>query len=197
MLVGFIGLGGDGREEGIRDLETAAEKGVRGVTNAKMLLIVVYGREKQFDKALNVIADMRAKYPRNFMLDMSKGSVYGKMNRWDLATKTYQEMSEKIATNKDGYERMRLERVYYELANSEFQGKKFDAATKTFALVVDEANSTANEKASAHLWMGRMADTGKDRATALQHYNAILELPADSSFKSDAQRHIRKPFVSP
>jgi tetratricopeptide (TPR) repeat protein len=197
MIVGIIGLGGDGKEEGIRDLEIAAEKGVRGVTNAKMLLVVVYSREKQFDKALKVIADMHAKYPRNFMLDMSRGSVYGKMNRWDLAQNTYRQMSEKVTAKKDGYDRMRLERVYYELANSEFQAKEFEAATKTFALVAAGPKATQNEKASAHLWMGRMSDTRNDRTTALQHYNAILELEADSSFKSDARRHIRKPFVSP
>jgi pentatricopeptide repeat protein len=195
MLVSMIGLGGDGKESGLRDLETAAEKGQRIATNAKMLLIVVYGREKQFDKALKVIDDMHAKYPRNFMLDMSKGSVYGKMNRWDQAAETYRETAEKIAAKKDGYDRMRIERVYYELANSEFQAKKFDDAARTFAMVTAGPNATPNEKANAYLWMGRIADSRKDRSNALSHYNAVLGLQADPSLKSDAQRLIRKPFV--
>ena len=197
FLVRVVGLGGDGKEAGIRDLETAAAKGVRAAVDAKMLLIVVYGREQQYEKALKLINEVQAKYPRNFMLDMTKGSIYGKMKRWDLASQNYRQTIEKIKARQNGYERMRIEKVYYELANSEFQAQKFDEAGRTFALVTAGANATPNEKATAHLWMGRMSDTRADRPDALKHYNAILTLPADPGIKSDAQRHIKKAFRSP
>jgi tetratricopeptide (TPR) repeat protein len=197
FLVRMVGLGGDGKEAGIRDLETAAAKGVRAAVDAKMLLIVVYGREQLYDKALKLINEVHAKYPRNFMLDMTKGSIYGKMKRWDLAGQNYRQVVEKINARKDGYERMRIEKVYYELANSEFQAQNFDEATRTFALVTAGVNATPNEKATAHLWMGRMSDSRRDRSDALKHYNAILTLQADPGIKSDAQRHIKNAFRSP
>ena len=197
FLVRMVGLGGGDKEGGIRDLETAAAKGARASTEAKMLLVVVYGREKEFDKANRVIDELQARYPRNFMLEMSKASLYGKANRWDLSAQTYRHIADKINGKKDGYERMRLERVLYELANSQFQAQKFEDADKTFAQVAAAEHSTPNEKANAHLWMGRMSDTRHDRKDALQHYNAILKLQADPSIKSDAQRGIKRPFGNP
>jgi len=197
VLVGMVGLGGDGKESGIKDLETAAAKGTRAAVDAKMLLIVVYSREQQYDKARKLLDELHAKYPRNFMLEMSKASLYAKMKRWDLSAQTYRQICEKIAAHKDGYERMRIEKVYYELANSEFQAQKFDEAARTFTLVTSGATATPSEKANAHLWMGRMSDSRHDRPDALKHYNAVLGLEVDSEIKSDAQRLIRKPFGSP
>ena len=197
MLVGVVGLGGDGKEAGIRDLEIAAAKGIRAAVDARMLLVVVYSREQKYDKALKLLDELHAKYPRNFMLEMSKASLYTKMKRWDLAAQSYRHVTEKIAARKDGYERMRIEKVYYELANSEFQAQKFDEATRTFGLVTSGSTATASEKAHAHLWMGRMSDSRRNRADALKHYNAVLGLDVDSEIKSDAQRLIRKPFGSP
>jgi tetratricopeptide (TPR) repeat protein len=197
FLVSMVGLGGEGKEVGIKDLETAAAKGSRSAVDAKMVLVVVYGREQQYDKALKMIDELHAKYPRNFMLDMTKASIYGKMKRWDLAVQTYRHMAEKVAAHQDGYERLRIEKVYYELANCEFQAQQFEDASRAYARVTDGANSTPNEKATAHLWMGRISDTSNNRPDALKHYNAILTLDADPSIKSDAQRHIKKPFASP
>jgi tetratricopeptide (TPR) repeat protein len=197
VLVSVVGLGGEGKEAGIKDLETASAKGVRSAVDAKMLLIVVYGREQQYEKAVKLLDELHAKYPRNFMLEMSKAGVYAKMKRWDLAARTYRQITDKVEARKDGYERMRIERVYYELANSEFQAQKFDEATRTFGLVANGATATPNERANAHLWMGRMSDSRRNRADALKHYNAVLGLEVDAELKSDAQRLIKKPFGSP
>jgi tetratricopeptide (TPR) repeat protein len=162
-----------------------------------MLLTVVYGREKQYDKAIKLIDELHAKFPRNFMLEMSKATFYGRAKKWDLATQTYRRIADKVSNHKDGYERMRMERVLYELANTQFQAQRFDEADKTFALVVAGEHATPNEKANSHLWMGRMSDTRNDRNRALQHYNAILKLQADPAIKSDAQRGIKRPFGRP
>ena len=87
----------------------------------------------------------------------------------------------------NGYDRLRVERVYMELANSQLQAEKFADSNATYALVVKGAGATANEKANAHLWMGRMADTRKDRAEAQRHYNAVLELDCAPNLKADAR----------
>jgi tetratricopeptide (TPR) repeat protein len=197
FMVFVVGLGGDGKEAGIRDLEIAAQKGTRASIDAKMLLMVVYGREGQFDKALALIDELHAKYPRNFMIEMAKGSVYERMKRWDLAAQTYRQIADKVIVHTNGYDRLRVERVYTELANSQFQGQKFEDATATFALITRSPGSTPNEKASAYLWMARMADTRNDRTEAMRLYRMVATLDCDPSFKSDAQRGLKKPFGRP
>ena len=64
----------------------------------------------------------------------------------------------------------------------------------TFDLVARGSGATPNEKANAHLWMGRMADTRKDSDEALRHYKAVLEIECDPSLKADARAHIKRPF---
>lgn len=194
LTLRLVGLGNGDKAGGIKDMEFAALNGTRAATDAKMLLVVVYGREALHEKALTLVKELHARYPRNFMLDMSKASIYGRMKRWDLAAQTYREMAGKIMAHTNGYERMRIEKVYYELANSQFQGEKFAEAAATFDLVVRGAGASPNEKANSHLWMGRMADTRKERDEALRHYNAVLEIECDPSLKSDARGHIKRPF---
>jgi hypothetical protein len=64
----------------------------------------------------------------------------------------------------------------------------------TFKLVVASKGATPNEKASAHLWIGKVYDTSNRRPQALEHYKAILALECDSGFKEDARKYERKAF---
>jgi tetratricopeptide (TPR) repeat protein len=193
-LVWMVGLGSGDKAGGLKDVELAATKGTRALVDSKMLLAVVYGREWQFEKARKVLDELHAKFPRNFMFDMTKAGLFGKEKKWDQAAQTYAQMIEKQRAKKDGYERMRLEKLYYELANAQFQGQKFGDAAQTFDLVVKGANATPNEKANAHLWMGRMLDTSRKRDEAIAHYKAVLTLDSDSNLKNDARSLIKRPF---
>ena len=71
------------------------------------------------------------------------------------------------------------------------------AATATYDSVIRSAGATPNEKASAHLWIARMADTRNDRAEALRHYNAVAALDCAAGLKSEALQGLKKPFGRP
>ena len=193
-LVLMVGLGSGDKAGGIKDVELAASKGTRALVDSKMLLVVVYGREWQFEKGRKILDELHAKYPRNFMFDMTKAGLYAKEKKWDLAAQVYSQMIDKQRAKKDGYDRMRLEKLYYELANAQFQAQKFGDALQTFDLVAKGPNATANEKANSHLWMGRMLDTANKRDEAVSHYNAVLTLDADSNLKNDARTLRKRPF---
>jgi hypothetical protein len=128
------------------------------------------------------------------MFDMTKASLFSKEKKWDMAAQTYTQMIEKVRAKKDGYDRMRIEKLFAELANSQFQAQKFSEAAATFDLVTKGANATPNEKANAHLWIGRMLDTSQKRDEALPHYKAVLALDCDPSLKSDARSLLKRPF---
>jgi tetratricopeptide (TPR) repeat protein len=193
-LVWMVGLGSGDKAGGIKDIELAASKGTRAVVDSKMLLVVVYGREWQFEKARKLLDELHARFPRNFMFDMTKASLFAKEKKWDQAAQTYMQMIEKQRAKKDGYDRIRLEKLQYELANAYFQGQKFGDAIPAFEIVIKGAGATPNEKANSHLWVGRMNDTSNHRDVAIQHYNAVLALNCDPSLKSDARALLKKPF---
>ena len=189
-----LGLNSDGKDVGIRQVETAAAKGTRASTDAKMMLVVVYNREQRFDDALKLIDELHAKYPRNFMFELSKAAVYSRMKKWDDAVAVYRKVAEKSVGHVDGYDRIRVERIYSELGNAQVHASKFGDAIQTLKLVTASPNSTPNEKANAHLWLGKMSDTSNARAEAIKHYKAVQALDCDPGMKEEARKYERKRF---
>lgn len=191
-----FGVHSDGKDAGIRQLEVAAAKGKLASTDAQMVLTVIYVREKQYDQALKLINELHGKYPRNFLFELAKGTVYGKMQRGDEAVHVYEDVLAKVHAKKNGYERLREARVYTLLGNADIDRMQFEKAGEDFAHVVTSRDATINEKGSAYLWMGKIYDSKKDRAGALKQYDLLLGLDCDPDLKAEAQKYKRRPYGS-
>jgi len=190
----FLGMSGDGKQAGIEKIQTAAARGKQVSTDARMVLIVIYNRERRYDEALRLIEELLSRYPRNFMFEMSKASVYGKMKNWGQAAQTYERILQTIDGRKNGYERLRLSKVYAELGRSQVELHQEDNAVVTFSKVAADKDATPNERADAHLWIGKVFDTKKDHTRAVEHYNAVLGLDCDAGLKKEAEALKRRPF---
>ena len=193
FFLGIVGISGN-KQEGIENLETVAAKGVRASTDAKLILIVVYERERRFDDELKLIDNLLARYPGNFQLELTKAAVYGKMKNWDEATRVYGQILAKIQAKKNGYDRLREELVYHQIGKSNVNRLKLDEAVAAFSHVVASDKSTADEKADSHNWMGMIFDSRNERAKAVEQYNAVLKLNCDPGYKDTAQGYLKKPY---
>ena len=194
FLLTPFGVRSAGKDMGIQELETAAAKGKTSSTDAKMILLVVYSREKRYEQALQLIEEIHGKYPRNFLVELSKGSLYRKMQRWDDAERVYQQILTKIQAKKDGYDRLRQARVFYALGTSDIDGAQFEKAIDAFNHVVSTNDATQEEKARAYLWLGKLFDSKKDRTKALEQYDALLTLNCSADVKAEAQRYKRHAY---
>jgi tetratricopeptide (TPR) repeat protein len=189
-----LGLRSAGKELGIEQIETAAAKGKTTSTDARMLLIVVYNREKRYEQSLQMVNELHGRYQRNFMFELAKASVYAKMKRWDDAARTYEHILGKLESKKDGYERLAAHKVHYALGTSNIERHQFETALGDFSRVAKSKDAPANDKAGALLWMGKIYDSSGRRAEALKQYDAILALNCDRDFKSQAQQYKRKAY---
>ncbi len=194
LLIGIFGIRSAGKEAGIEQLEIAARKGKNASTDAKMVLVVVYNRERKYDEALRLINELHSKYPRNFLFEMAKASVYGKMKQWDGAVRVYEQVLAKVQASKDGYERLRPEKVDYALGEANVHRLRLDPAVAAFTRVVESNEATPNEKADAYLWMGKIFDSKKERDKAVRQYDAILALNCHADIKAEAQKYKRRPY---
>ncbi len=194
LIIGLFGVRGAGKSAGIQQLETAAARGKNASTDAKMVLAVIYNRERRYEEALRLINELHAKYPRNFLFELSKASLYGKMKRWDDAVRVYEQILSKVHAQKDGYERLRANKVYYSIGDANVQRLQLDPALEAFKHVTQSQDVTPNEKADAYLWMGKIHDSRNERAKAIEQYDAILGLNCDSGIKAQAQQYKRKPW---
>jgi len=189
-----LGIKSAGKDIGIQQIETAAVKGKTVSTDAQMMLIIVYNREKRYNDALKIVSSLHARYPRNFIFELSKASIYGKMKRWDDAVKTYQDVLAKLEAKRDGYERLAPHKIYYSLGTSRIEAYKFDEALDAFEHVVRIKEAPPADKAGAHLWRGKIYDSGGHREQALKEYDAVLALDCDDELKDQARQYKRKPF---
>jgi hypothetical protein len=99
-----------------------------------------------------------------------------------------------VTTKTDGYERLRAAKVHYAIATGNVERLQFETALADFGRVTSSEDATANEKANAHLWMGKIFDSKKERTKAIQQYEALLRLDCDPGLKSEAQKYRRRPF---
>jgi tetratricopeptide (TPR) repeat protein len=195
MLLGIVGISGDGKDLGIQQIENTAKMGNQGTTDAKMMLLIVYNREGRHDDALKLVDELHAKYPRNFLFEMSRAQVLRKMGKFDRANETYTTILRKVNAKTDGYERLRTSKVYYDMAKSQTEQSNFDAVFATFSKIVDpKSDASPNERADAHVWMGMILDSQKKRAEALEHYNAVMPLNCNQEYKDKANDYKKRAF---
>jgi tetratricopeptide (TPR) repeat protein len=193
LFLGIVGISGD-KAEGITNLQLVAGKGGRASTDAKLLLIVIYERERRFDEALRLIDELLQKYPRNFQLEISKAAIYGKLKNWDEATRVYGQILAKVQARKNGYERLREEFVYHELGKSNVNRLKLEEAIAAFSKVTTSEKSTVDEKADSYVWLGMIFDSRNERSKAVEQYNAVMKLNCDDGYKDTAQGFLKKPY---
>jgi tetratricopeptide (TPR) repeat protein len=160
-----------------------------------MLLLIVYNREGRHDDALKLVDELHAKYPRNFLFEMSRAQILRKMGKFDRANETYASILRKINSKTDGYERLRTSKVYSDLAKSQTEQTDFDGVFMTFSKVVDpKSDATPNERADAHVWMGMILDSQKNHTAAVEHYNAVMTLNCNPEYKDRASEYKKHPF---
>lgn len=192
--LGLFGINSSGKEAGIQQLEIAAAKGKNASTEARMVLSVIYSRERRYGDALRTMSELRERYPRNYLFELAEASTYNKMKRWDDAERTYDHVLSKVRSRQDGYDRIRVERVYYLVGMNDIQSERFEKAVEDLTVVTSGKNATPDEKAGSHIWIGKILDSKKDREHALQQYEAVLGLNCSDELRSEALKYKRRPF---
>ena len=74
MMAYVVGFGG-GREMGIEMLRATAASNTDARTDAMFALVLVYNRERRYDEALRVLADLKRLYPRNRLVVLEAGAT--------------------------------------------------------------------------------------------------------------------------
>src|SRR5437016_6197092 len=195
LLLGTFGVHGD-KDVGISMITDAAINGASVSTDAKMLLVVIYNREKRYNDSLTLLSELHARYPRNYLLELSKASVYSRLHDFNKALNTYSAVLKKIENGERGYEDLQAPKVLLLLAKAHLDSSAAAEAIMTYERVILDRSATDTDRANARLWLGKIYDITKDRSKALAQYDAILSLNCSPRIKQEAQKYKKKPFLS-
>jgi tetratricopeptide (TPR) repeat protein len=167
-----VGFGG-GRELGIQMVEQAAN--YANGTEAKFALVLIYNREKQYDKAMEVLRALQASYPRNRLLWLEAGATQLRAGRAGDADATLTAGLERFA--KDSRQRMGGEEgVWYFKRGSARVLLKRRAEAEADLTRALNAPARPWVKAQAHLELGKCADLAGDRTKAVAEYDRAIQL---------------------
>jgi tetratricopeptide (TPR) repeat protein len=194
IFLGIFGIRGGNKKAGIESLEFVAANGKLAATDAKILLVVVYNREKQYERSLELLKQLHTMYPRNYFFEIEQSTVLGKLGKWHDSVSNYTRILRKVGERTDGYDRLGSSPVLYALGSANMELHDFDTAMENFREVTRDKEASDTIKANSHLWLGKMYDTSGKRQSAIQEYDAVLALDCDRRIKEEAGRYKRKPF---
>ena len=74
-MVAYVAGFGGGKERGLQLIEGAASYRGDNQADAQVALVLLYNRERRYDDALKVLADLRGTYPRNRLFWLEAGAT--------------------------------------------------------------------------------------------------------------------------
>ncbi len=168
------GFGG-GRDLGISLVERAAGYEGENRSDAQLALVLLYTRERRYDQALRQVDDLRAKYPRNRLLVLERGSTLLRAGR---AAEAEQSLSAGIAgLTRDARRRMFGEEAlwYYRRGTARaLLGRETDARGDLQHALDSQGRSWVHGR--AHFELGALAAKSGDAGAAREHFQTAARL---------------------
>jgi hypothetical protein len=188
-LMAYVAGFGGGRERGLQMVEEAAAYSGSTQTDARFALVLIYNRERRFDDAMRVVAELQKQYPRNRQLWYEAGATLIRAGRFEQADATLSEGISRFET--DRRERMFGEESLWRYKRGLARARlgRVEAAREDLNIpLTREARDWVRGRAHAEL--GQLALKTGDREQARREYRLAIELAErgnDPSGKAEAE----------
>lgn len=193
-LAAFLGRHGD-KERAKKELQTVVEKGTFFNDDSRILLSLIYTRERNFPKAFGYLEEVHRKYPKNYLAELALGGIAVLMDKLDLAEEIYQRILKKIDAGTPNYHLLSRGSVYNRLSEVYARRKDYASAERTLRKTLSE-EKTDNELVSiAHLQLGKIYDLSGNRPEALKEYQIVLRRDDVAGSHEEARRYSRTPYT--
>jgi tetratricopeptide (TPR) repeat protein len=194
MLGFLIGFRGD-REGGIRTLEMVAQKGIKNRNDAKILLGVVYRRERQPAKAVALIRELLKEYPRNYLLRLELVQMYADLGDKEKALVELRNIESLKRSGTPGFAALPFEKINYARGNLLFWYRDYDWGIEELRKATSKARDLdLNTSSMAYLRLGQCLDMKQQRPPALECYRAAISVAPDSDAARQARAYLSSPY---
>jgi tetratricopeptide (TPR) repeat protein len=190
LIAGYRG----NQEQGFRFLQLASDKGMYAADDSKVLLTVLYVREKRWTEALRLTSELHEKYPRNYLVHLNRAQILEYRGEHSEALREYQSVLERAEHSVPNYQKIPLSPFRLSLGKKCLQLNDRQLAFRNFQAAVQDPNTRERERALAHLQLGRLLDLMGERNEALNHYRKVLGLRSFEDSHSLARKHIKSPY---
>ena len=193
ILSFVLGVEGD-KEQGIAELNLAAEKGIYTKSEALFFLGAIYTyREREYEKAINIFNKLLTKYPDNCGALIHLGRCYSFMGKCDLALQTYY----KILNSREESHRIPMTSLHYQMGDVYYKLNNFYSAIGSFTIAVESDTSSEGSKRWSYPWslykLGLCYEIVGKREKAVEYYKKVKEEDSERAYKR-AQKILEEPM---
>ena len=194
MLGFMIGIRGD-KERGIRTVQDVAAHGNLDRVDAEIFLGALYRRENQPRKAIPLIDDLIARFPRNFLLRLELSQMYSMAGDKGNALAAVEEIARLKSGHASGYDRVPWEKVYFQEGTIEFWYRDLDRALAHLQQVAAASDRIdLNTGAYAYLRIGQIYDLTHRRWQALEAYRKGIAYAPQAEAAQESRRYLTAPY---
>ena len=141
FLLLMVGFSGD-KERGIHSIESTAQMGERSKQDAKILLSVIYRREKRYADARRTLEELAQEFPRNYIFPLEVASVNEIAGEDKEAIRGYEQVLVEMRDGKPGFADAPAARIHYELGQLYFKSGNLESAKAHFDQVPGSAGTS-------------------------------------------------------
>jgi tetratricopeptide (TPR) repeat protein len=134
---------------GLDYLVRAAERGRFVATDARVLLMVLYVREKAYSYGLELARQLHERFRENFLFHLNCAQILDKMGRREEALKQYLEIEGRAAERAPRYDRLPLGRYRLSLGERLREASREREALERYRLAASDPALSSEERALA------------------------------------------------
>jgi tetratricopeptide (TPR) repeat protein len=186
----MTGRHGD-RAEGLRQVKRVTEQGNYAREDSKLMLAVLYQREKMYAPALSLYQEMAHSFPRNYLLQYEVSNLLGTTNDWKSAAETYDSILAKHRSGDSGYENIPIAKVLYKSGRAYEHLQQDESALNRYqeaaALPGTDRHIYLSAFAAANVYMRQQRPEA-----ACAHYHRVADAMPEAEEGEASRRALRK-----
>lgn len=182
---------------GFEYLVRSAEKGRFVTIDARVLLMVLYVRERRYEYAVRLARDLHHLYPENFLFQLNQGQILMKMGETDEALDVYTSVERKAEEGALNYQKLPLGPFRYTLGLVLLDAGRRDEALRQFEGDAADPRTPLREKALSLLKAAQILDLMGRREEALANYREVLKLQDVAGAHDEAKKYLERPYREP
>jgi hypothetical protein len=190
FLARLAGLKGS-KEKGIEHLELVTKQGKLNADDARVVLLGIYSKENQLDRALEIISYMAKQYPRNYLFGVERASMLYRTGHAEEGARAFADLlkDERVAGQA-------ADLVNFQWGEALTGRQDYAGAIVRYKEVQRWPKSDPSLVSLAHLHVGEALDALGKRDEAMAEYQVVLKRENVFDSHKLATQYVKRPYVA-
>ena len=186
----LAGLKGS-KQKGIEQLERVTREGKYTADDARVVLLGIYSKENQLDRALEIISYMAKQYPRNYLFGIERASMLYRTGHAEEGARVFADLLKDERVAGDAADLVNFQWGEALLARQDYTG-----AIARYKEVQRSPKPNPGLVSFAHLHMGEALDALGKRDEAIAQYKMVLQRENVFDSHKLATQYVKRPYVA-